>query len=66
MVLLAVLIKMAKKKKSLLKLTDRQEATMKRHSKHHSSKHMKEMRSLMLKGSTFGAAHKIAQKKVGT
>ena len=65
MVLLAVLIKMAKKK-TLLKLTKRQEETMKRHSKHHSSKHMKEMRSLMLKGSTFGAAHKIAQKKVGT
>ena len=65
MVLLAVLIRMPKKK-SLLKLTERQEKTMKRHSKHHSSKHMKEMRSLMLKGSTFGAAHKLAQKKVGT
>tara|TARA_R100001460_G_scaffold28596_2_gene57225 strand:- start:242 stop:415 length:174 start_codon:yes stop_codon:yes gene_type:complete len=57
---------MAKKKKSLLKLTDRQEATMKRHSEHHSRKHMLAMRQAMLKGSTFGAAHKLAQKKVGT
>ena len=65
MVLLAVLIKMAKKK-TLLKLTDRQEKTMKRHAKHHTSKHMKTMRQAMLKGSTFGQAHKLAQKKVGT
>ena len=57
---------MAKKKKSLLKLTDRQEQTMKRHSKHHTPKHMKAMKTAMLKGSTFGAAHKLAQKKVGT
>tara|TARA_R100001460_G_scaffold20912_1_gene42975 strand:+ start:171 stop:338 length:168 start_codon:yes stop_codon:yes gene_type:complete len=53
-------------KKSLLKLTDRQKETMKRHSKHHSSKHMKAMKTAMLKGSTFGQAHKLAQKKVGT
>jgi|TARA_R100001510_G_C7512556_1_gene111545 hypothetical protein len=57
---------MAKKKKSLLKLTARQEETMKRHSKHHTPKHMKTMKTAMLKGSTFGAAHKLAQKKVGT
>ena len=57
---------MSKKKKSLLKLTDRQEQTMKRHSKHHTSKHMKVMRTAMLKGSTFGEAHKLAKKKVGT
>jgi len=56
---------MAKKKKSLLKLTDRQEQTMKRHSKHHTPKHMKVMRTAMLKGSTFGEAHKLAKKKVG-
>ena len=53
-------------KKSLLKLTDRQKETMKNHSKHHSSKHMKLMKTAMLKGSTFGQAHKLAQKKVGT
>jgi hypothetical protein len=54
------------KKKTLLKLTDRQEETMKRHKKHHSRKHMMAMRKAMLKGSTFGQAHKLAQKKVGT
>tara|TARA_R100001510_G_scaffold45594_1_gene42324 strand:+ start:1032 stop:1184 length:153 start_codon:yes stop_codon:yes gene_type:complete len=47
------------------KLTDRQQATMKRHSKHHSKKHMALMRRLMIEGKTFGAAHKVAQKKVG-
>tara|TARA_R100001443_G_C3316161_1_gene168950 strand:- start:137 stop:310 length:174 start_codon:yes stop_codon:yes gene_type:complete len=57
---------MAKRKKSLLKLTDRQEATMKRHKKHHSQEHITAMRKAMLKGSTFGQAHKLAQKKVGT
>ena len=50
------------KKKSL---TKRQEASMKRHSKHHSAKHMKYMKNLMIKGSTFRAAHKKAQKAVG-
>ena len=38
---------------------------MKRHSEHHTSKHMKVMRTAMLEGSTFGAAHKLAKKKVG-
>lgn len=47
------------------KLTDRQKATMKRHSKHHSRKHMALMRRLMIQGKSFGAAHKEAQKKVG-
>ena len=50
------------KKKSL---TKRQQASMKRHSKHHSPKHMKYMKNLMMKGSTFTAAHKKAQKAVG-
>ena len=52
----------AVKKKSL---TKRQEASMKRHSKNHTAKHMKYMRNLMMKGSTFTAAHKKAQKAVG-
>ena len=47
------------------KLTDRQKATMKKHSKHHSKKHMALMNQLMIKGRSFTAAHKIAQKKVG-
>jgi len=47
------------------KLTKRQEATMKRHSKHHSTKHMKYMKRRMLMGDTFRQAHKKAQKQVG-
>ena len=46
-------------------LTKRQEASMKRHSKHHTAKHMRYMKNLMMKGSTFTAAHKKAQKAVG-
>ena len=46
-------------------LTKRQEDTMKRHSVHHTKKHMDTMRSMMLKGKTFGQAHKAAMKKVG-
>ena len=46
-------------------LTKRQEASMKRHSKHHTAKHMKYMKNLMMIGSTFTAAHKKAQKAVG-
>ncbi len=47
------------------KLTQRQKDTMKRHSKHHSKKHMNTMSKLMKEGKTFGEAHKIAMKKVG-
>tara|TARA_R100001510_G_scaffold57750_1_gene67420 strand:+ start:840 stop:1022 length:183 start_codon:yes stop_codon:yes gene_type:complete len=56
-----------KKKKPTMKkkLTKRQEETMKRHKQHHTKKHMDFMRKEMLKGSTFTAAHKKAQKKVG-
>tara|TARA_B100000676_G_C17715969_1_gene648795 strand:+ start:306 stop:473 length:168 start_codon:yes stop_codon:yes gene_type:complete len=52
--------------KSKKQLTPRQQATMKRHSKHHTSKHMAMMKKAMLAGKTFGQAHKMAQKKVGT
>ena len=54
--------KTTRKKKSL---TKRQEASMKRHSKHHSAGHMKYMKRRMLMGDTFRAAHKKAQKAVG-
>ena len=47
-------------------LTKRQDATMKRHSKHHTAKHMKYMKRRMLMGDTFTQAHKKAQKQVGT
>ena len=50
------------KKKSL---TKRQDAAMKRHSKHHTAAHMKYMKRRMLMGDTFRTAHKKAQKQVG-
>jgi len=46
-------------------LTQRQKDTLKRHSKHHTKKHIAEMTKLMKQGKTFGESHKIAQKKVG-
>ena len=46
-------------------LTNRQKQTLKRHSAHHTKKHMDFMRKEMRAGSTFTAAHRKAQKKVG-
>mgnify|MGYP003148901449 FL=1 len=46
-------------------LTKRQKDALKKHSKHHTQKHMAEMRRRMRGGSTFTAAHKAAMKKVG-
>ncbi len=46
-------------------LTKRQEETLKRHKKHHTTKHMNFMRKEMEKGKTFTQAHKLAMKKVG-
>ena len=51
------------------KLTERQKLTLKKHSKHHSNKHMKEMKIAMTRDKnrfTFSKAHKLAIKKVGT
>lgn len=56
---------MAKVIKKSKGLTDRQKETMKKHSVHHSSKHMDLMKKLMLSGKTFGQAHTVAQKQVG-
>jgi hypothetical protein len=47
------------------KLTERQKNTLKKHSVHHTAKHMTMMRSLMKKGKSFNVAHKEAMKKVG-
>ena len=47
-------------------LTQRQKDTLKKPSKHHSAKHMAMMRKEMRAGKSFTAAHKMAQKKVGT
>lgn len=54
-----------KKKPTAKKLTAQQEATLKKHSVHHSAKHMTMMRKEMKAGASFTAAHKKAQKKVG-
>tara|TARA_R100001510_G_C7570594_1_gene147143 strand:- start:129 stop:428 length:300 start_codon:yes stop_codon:yes gene_type:complete len=61
------ILRSKKKKSSVAKksLTKRQEETMKKHSKHHSRKHMNFMRKEMLKGKTFGQAHKLALKSIG-
>mgnify|MGYP003115158002 FL=1 len=56
---------MAKVIKKSKGLTDRQKSTMKKHSVHHTSKHMDLMKNLMLSGKTFEQAHTIAQKQVG-
>tara|TARA_Y100000592_G_C5474167_1_gene321252 strand:+ start:2696 stop:2938 length:243 start_codon:yes stop_codon:yes gene_type:complete len=64
--------KKATKKKVMIKgadvsaLTARQQATMKKHSKHHTGKHMKMMTAMMKRGKTFTQAHKDTQKKVGS
>ncbi len=46
-------------------LTKRQKDTLKKHSVHHSDKHMNFMRRLIKEGSTFSEAHTKAMKKVG-
>jgi hypothetical protein len=48
-----------------MSLTKKQQNTLKKHSVHHSAKHMSEMRKSMNSGKTFTQAHKLAQKKVG-
>ena len=46
-------------------LTPRQKATMKKHSVHHTAKHMAAMKKSMLGGKTFTQSHKLVQKKIG-
>tara|TARA_R100001460_G_scaffold3675_7_gene10959 strand:- start:861 stop:1043 length:183 start_codon:yes stop_codon:yes gene_type:complete len=46
-------------------LNTRQKKTMRKHARHHSMKHMREMASAMKKGRTFTQAHNSAMKKVG-
>ena len=45
-------------------LTKRQIKTLKKHSVHHTKKHMSLMEKKMLEGQTFTAAHKNIPKKV--
>jgi len=47
------------------KLTKRQQNTMKKHSKHHTKKHIQYMVNSMKRGSSFSKSHVNAQKKVG-
>tara|TARA_R110002012_G_scaffold149268_2_gene308276 strand:+ start:1339 stop:1512 length:174 start_codon:yes stop_codon:yes gene_type:complete len=56
---------MPKTKKKIKKLTKKQTDVLSRHSEHHTTKHMAEMRKAMKSGKTFTAAHKLAMKKVG-
>ena len=46
-------------------LTKKQKEIMKKHSKHHSKKHMAAMKKDMLSGMSFTKAHIKAKKKVG-
>tara|TARA_B100000963_G_scaffold355097_1_gene372727 strand:- start:3677 stop:3829 length:153 start_codon:yes stop_codon:yes gene_type:complete len=46
-------------------LTKKQKETLKRHSVHHTKKHMDFMKRLMRNGTSFSEAHKRAQAKVG-
>ena len=46
-------------------LSKNQKDTLKKHSKHHSKKHMAMMKKEMRAGKSFTAAHKKAQKTVG-
>jgi len=48
-----------------VKLTTRQKNLLKKHSEHHSDKHMEMMKRLMRQGVSFTEAHKRAKKKEG-
>ncbi len=47
------------------KLTKSQQKAMKKHSVHHTKKHIQYMHNSMRRGASFSKAHKNAQKKVG-
>ena len=51
-------------KGELRKMTDKKKM-LEKHSKHHSAKHMKQMKADMKKGDSFKKAHKKALEKVG-
>jgi len=50
---------------SLNGLNKRQITAIRRHSKHHTAKHLRSMITAMRKGRTFTQSHKSAMKKVG-
>jgi len=47
------------------KLKVRQQAAMKSHAVHHTAKHLRAMKNMMLNGKTFTQSHKAAMKSVG-
>lgn len=46
-------------------LTKRQKTTLKKHSSHHTPKHMASMKKNMKKGKSFTKSHNMAMKKAG-
>ena len=54
-----------KKSKPLKALTPAQKDRLKKHSVHHTKKHMEQMKMDMRKGMSFSKAHQKAMKKVG-
>jgi hypothetical protein len=46
-------------------LSKKQKEAMNKHRKHHTSRHMRRMTSLMEKGDTFSVAHKKTMKEIG-
>ena len=48
-----------------MKLNRKQKIILKKHSEHHSKKHMDMMKKMMRDGKSFTTAHKAAQKEVG-
>lgn len=54
-----------KKSKGMKALTPAQKERLKKHSVHHTKKHMEQMKTDMKKGMSFTEAHKKAMKKVG-
>ena len=54
-----------KKRGKYRALTDAQKKKLKKHSEHHTKKHMEQMKRDMRYGDCFACAHKKAMKKVG-
>ena len=52
-------------KTKLKKLTKDQKNKLEKHKVHHTDKHMKSMRMMMMRGVSFEEAHKNAMKKFG-
>ena len=50
---------------SLAGLNKKQMTAMRKHSKHHTAKHLRDMKKRMMKGVSFTAAHKQSTKAVG-